>query len=740
MRVGHLTWVAWIRSSIAAQIVVGTAAVTFVMFAAHSVRSYRTGSEAIERSVTRDMDRTGMATAHEIGNWFEGRNLLVEMANESAATVPEGTSVVPLFDRKVLTSNFLVTYFGAARNGRFDSYPASENMPADYDPRKRPWYRAAVAIGKPVLTEPYIDASTNEDVVTIASPLYRNGKLEGVTGADFTLRALVQMLRKIDLDGNGYAFLVSKDGTILVHPNHDYVGKKLSAIFGPDARVQPRVSSVSEGGVNQLLDFSRIPGLPSVDWYVGIAMDKAKIYADLEHSRWTSAIITALITIFALVVTWIVLSRVLLGPLGRITAAMSEIAKGQFETDIPFAGRRDELGAMARAVAVFRDNGIQIIQLTQAEAGRLERDTKARAAMMADLQKSFGKVVNQAVAGNFTSRVEDHFADAELRALASSVNMLVETIDRGLGETGQVLSALAQTDLSQRIEGDYQGAFAKLKSDTNAVADNLSHVIAQIRTTSRQVKGATTDLLRGAVDLSDRTDKQALAIQETAAAVQQLTLAVTENANYAETASTKAVEATHAADQAGTAMAEATGAMDRMTTASGMISSIIGMIDNIASQTSLVALNASIEAARAGDAGAGFAVVAIEVRSLAQRAAQASSDVTALIEQSASEIHNGSGMVAQAAGKLTNTLSAVRDNSELLNAIATASREQAASIDAISVAISQVDQFTRHNSALANELNTATTQTKAQASKLDQIVDIFTLETDTPGKPRTRTA
>jgi methyl-accepting chemotaxis protein len=138
-------------------------------------------------------------------------------------------------------------------------------------------------------------------------------------------------------------------------------------------------------------------------------------------------------------------------------------------------------------------------------------------------------------------------------------------------------------------------------------------------------------------------------------------------------------------------------------------------------------LNASVEAARAGEAGKGFAVVAVEVRRLAQSAAQASSDVKVLIEQSASEVVGGSRLVADAAEKLTAMLESVRENKLLLGDIAAASREQAASISEVNIAVRQMDEMTQHNAALVEETNAAIEQTEAQATDLDRVVDIFTL-------------
>ena len=414
-------------------------------------------------------------------------------------------------------------------------------------------------------------------------------------------------------------------------------------------------------------------------------------------------------------------------PIPRLARSMARVAEGDYTTEIPYIQSRNELGGMARAVEIFRENGLKVAQMTEAEAVRIVADKEAHTRMMAELRDAFGNVVDAAVEGDFSRRVDTSFPDAELNAIASSINNLVSTVDRGLSETGDVLGALAQTDLTQRVEGQYQGAFARLKDDTNAVADKLTEIVGQLKATSQALKTATSEILSGANDLSERTTRQAATIEETSAAIEQLATTVARNAEDAVLASDKASGVARSAEEGGQVMGEANQAMERISASSSKISNIIGMIDDIAFQTNLLALNASVEAARAGDAGKGFAVVAVEVRRLAQSAAQASSEVKALIEQSADEVKGGSRLVAEAADKLHQMLAGVRDNNAALDAIARASREQASAIDEVTTAIRQMDEMTQHNAALVEETNAAIEQTEAQASELDRVVDVFTI-------------
>jgi methyl-accepting chemotaxis protein len=421
------------------------------------------------------------------------------------------------------------------------------------------------------------------------------------------------------------------------------------------------------------------------------------------------------------------LTRHVTTPLRKLTAVAKSLAEAKYDVEIEGAERHDELGDLAKAIAVFRENGMKVMQMTEAEAARIIATQKEREAMMAELQAAFGNVVDAAVAGDFSKRVEANFPDAELNALAGSINNLVGTVDRGVSETGTVLAALAQTDLTQRMQGDYAGAFAKLKADTNAVAEKLTDIVGQIKATSSTLKVATGEILSGANDLSERTTRQAATIEETSAAMEQLAVTVLESARNAEAASGEAVAVSHTAETGGKVMMQATEAMEKITASSAKISNIIGMIDDIAFQTNLLALNASVEAARAGEAGKGFAVVAVEVRRLAQSAAQASSEVKVLIEQSAEEVRGGSRLVAEAAGTLTSMLEGVRQNSAALDTIARASRAQASAIEEVNVAVRQMDEMTQHNAALVEETNAAIEQTEAQARDLDTIVDIFTI-------------
>ena len=431
-----------------------------------------------------------------------------------------------------------------------------------------------------------------------------------------------------------------------------------------------------------------------------------------------------------------VLSRTLIArPLADTTASLTKLAGGDLDVAPIEQSAIREVAEMGRALDVFRgvlQNRAELAKVADAAAATNTTRVERTGALNAELST----VVGAAILGDFTKRVRTDLGDAELDSLAQSVNNLVETFDRGITETGQVLSALAEADLTHRMNGQFAGALARLKADTNAVGDKLTDVVTQLRGTSRTLKTATGEILAGANDLSERTTKQAATIEETSATMEQLAATVAQNANRARDASVNAQSVTDTAEAGGRVMLAATEAMERITASSGKISNIIGLIDDIAFQTNLLALNASVEAARAGEAGKGFAVVAVEVRRLAQSAAEASSEVKSLIEQSGTEVAGGSKLVAEAAGKLQVMLEGARKNYELLEGIARESREQASAIDEVNVAVRSLDEMTQHNAALVEETNAAIEQTEAQAAELDRIVAIFHVEGKEAAAPR----
>lgn len=418
--------------------------------------------------------------------------------------------------------------------------------------------------------------------------------------------------------------------------------------------------------------------------------------------------------------------RVVSSRLKTLVNISKALAAGDTSVAVPAQKVQDELTVMFDSFSGFRTALAEKAAFEEADRAR-GADSLLRQQASDRLAADLSATVDAVMDGDLARRVDERYQQADLSSLAGQVNALIAAMDTGLSETDRVLAALADADLTQRMSGNFRGAFAQLRDNTNAVADKLSDVMHELRSTSGALRTATGEILAGANDLSERTTRQAATVEQTSATVEQLAATVGQNASRAQEANNAATAAARIAIESGTAMESATSAMERISSASSKISNIIGLIDDVAFQTNLLALNASVEAARAGEAGKGFAVVAIEVRRLAQSAAEASLEIKKLIELSVGEVQSGTDIVLSVAERVGALNASVTESGKLIGEIAAASRNQAAAIAEVSVAVRQMDEITQHNAALVEETNAAIEQTESQASELDRIVAGFTL-------------
>jgi methyl-accepting chemotaxis protein len=292
-------------------------------------------------------------------------------------------------------------------------------------------------------------------------------------------------------------------------------------------------------------------------------------------------------------------------------------------------------------------------------------------------------------------------------------------------ETSTVMASLAEGDLRQSMQGEYEGEFEQLASAVNTCASNLRDMVNQIRQSAATINVSASEIAQGNTDLSQRTEQQAASIEETASSMEELTGTVKQNADNARQANQLAASAREQAEKGGAVVSTAIGAMSAINEASKKIADIIGVIDEIAFQTNLLALNAAVEAARAGEQGRGFAVVAAEVRNLAQRSAGAAKEIKALIKDSVAKVEEGSKLVNDSGNTLATIVTSVKKVSDIIAEIAEASSEQSVGIEKASVAMAQMDQAVQQNAALVEEAAAASGSMDDQSRALTKLMEFF---------------
>ena len=293
----------------------------------------------------------------------------------------------------------------------------------------------------------------------------------------------------------------------------------------------------------------------------------------------------------------------------------------------------------------------------------------------------------------------------------------------------EIASGNLSVDVATR-RGDDSSLLAAMKG----MRDGLVRIVSEVRVGVESVSSASSQIAAGNTDLSSRTEEQASSLQETAASMEQLTSTVKMSADNAKQADQLAAAASGAAGKGGEVVGQVVATMEQISAASKRIGEIIAVIDSIAFQTNILALNAAVEAARAGEQGRGFAVVAAEVRTLAQRSAQAAREIKGMISDSVQRVDSGSTLVNAAGESMAEIVSQVKRVTDLVGEISTASQEQSAGISQVNEAIAKMDRVTQQNAALVEQSAAAAQSLKDQAARLIQAVAVFRLSTQ-QGEP-----
>jgi methyl-accepting chemotaxis protein len=428
--------------------------------------------------------------------------------------------------------------------------------------------------------------------------------------------------------------------------------------------------------------------------------------------------------------------------MARTLKVIDEMLAGEEDRDNPVLRKlRPQVEAYAQAAQpVFNqleNSGYDTATVGNRMLERAKQSMHAAEQQLAELSSALGEEAAGAMAqgeavGHTTLML---FVAALLTAIVAVVPLTLlnmVSICRPLDQARKLAEQVAAGDLTARVEVHGRDEAAELQRALLAMQESLRGLVGDVRSSTENIATAGNEIASGSQDLSGRTEQAASSLQQTASSMEQLTGNVKQSADSARQANQLAVSAAEVAQRGGTVVSQVVSTMDEINASSRKIADIIGTIDGIAFQTNILALNAAVEAARAGEQGRGFAVVAGEVRSLAQRSAEAAREIKALIGASVDKVDTGSKLVADAGTTMTEIVASVQRVTDIIGEITAASSEQSDGIGQVNTAVTQLDQMTQQNAALVEQSAAAAESLKDQAARLAGLVEVFRLQPAAP--------
>ncbi len=389
---------------------------------------------------------------------------------------------------------------------------------------------------------------------------------------------------------------------------------------------------------------------------------------------------------------------------------------------------------LAEVMTSMRDGNFDVDVEVKGEGAYLDliTNTQSTVVTLKGVIFQINELMDEVSRGYFTKRIHAK-AKGELQRLKDNINKTLDGLEDAMGDTANVMIAQGTGDLTKRISKEMFGTLSILKEGVNNATANVASMMSQSNYSVLKLSDGTKRIAQGIQDLAGRTQSQAASLEQTAASMEQITSTIRQTADNAQEANRLSEQSRAQAQQANKVVEQTIVAIQEINKSSTKISEITALIDSIAFQTNLLALNAAVEAARAGDHGRGFAVVAGEVRTLAQKSAEAAKEIRILIDDTVTKVSEGAQMATQSGKALEVINDSINNVTQIVQEISKATKEQAAGVEQVNTAVAAIDAATQQNATLVEETAQQTEQMRKNAEEVIELSKTFQIDLDQIG-------
>ena len=607
-----------------------------IIFTIFSYVQYNTVKNALKEKAASNISETSFVISEQISNWLNGKLELIDMAAQRIDAEFDDETIQKTMDTPLLADSFLIMFGGLDTDGKPISNDPTWNPPG-WDARVRPWYSDAQNNQIAVLTDPYLDSTTPNILISAVAQLSDKGVFKGAFGGDLSLETISQAINKVNFNNTGYAFLINDKGNFISHPNKELNGKQVTELFtGKVPAIDGGLQELVLDNKDVFVAYQSLDSLRGSKWFIGVVLEQDKVLKEANDFGVAAIIGTTLSVLLSALALFLIL-KTLFRPLEKL---------------------QDSL------VAINNGNG----------------DLTAR--LVATSNDEFGKV-------------------------STDFNQFIQYLQKIIIDVKDI-SGHIKTSTSLSSDSAEKSA-QDLQSQLNEL-DMLSTAITELSYSAQEVANHAKTAEKAAFDADSSAADGASIVNETTESIAQLVI------DMDDTAVTVTQLEQDSAD----------------------IESVLTSITNIAQQTNLLALNAAIEAARAGEQGRGFSVVADEVRALAARTQQSTTETSEIIgrlqegvklavdkiKQSMDHANKTSENSHKADKALRDIRSSISQISDITSSIALSAQEQSKTSDEIGINtdnIRNISQSVVNDAQAQRELcSTMVEHTEQQSDVLQQ--------------------